>query len=79
MTSDESKNNNLLPDKLSGLVERVTFHNELNGYCVLQLKVKGERDLITVVGHTPSVTSGEYASALGNWVKDREYGRQFHA
>jgi exodeoxyribonuclease V alpha subunit len=30
-------------DRLAGLVERVTFHNEQNGSCVLRLKVKGER------------------------------------
>lgn len=66
-------------DKLSGLVERVTFHNEMNGYCVLRLKVKGERELVTLLGHAPSVTPGEYASALGNWIVDKEYGRQFRA
>ena len=66
-------------DKLSGLVQRVTFHNEMNGYCVLRLKVKGERELVTLLGHAPSVTPGEYASALGNWIVDKEYGRQFRA
>lgn len=66
-------------ERLSGLIERVTFHSELNGYCVLRLKVKGEQDLVTVIGHAPSVTPGEYASASGIWVMDREYGRQFKA
>ncbi len=66
-------------DRLAGLVERVTFHNEQNGYCVLRLKVKGERELITLVGHTPAVSPGEYASASGAWVTDREHGRQFKA
>ncbi|HYN61341.1 MAG TPA: helix-hairpin-helix domain-containing protein, partial [Rubrivivax sp.] len=66
-------------EQLSGLVERVTFHNADSGFCVLRLKVRGERDLITLVGHAPSVTPGEYASASGNWVTDREYGRQFRA
>ncbi len=66
-------------DHLGGLVERVTFHNEQNGFCVLRLKVKGERELVTLVGHTPSVTPGEYASASGIWISDREYGRQFKA
>ena len=66
-------------DRLAGLVERVTFHNEENGFCVLRLKVKGERELITVIGHTPAVSPGEYASASGNWVTDREHGRQFRA
>lgn len=64
---------------LAGLVERVTFHNTENGFCVLRLKVKGERELITLVGHAPSVTPGEYASASGAWVADREHGRQFKA
>ena len=66
-------------DQLSGLVERVTFHNADSGFCVLRLQVKGERDLITLIGHAPSVTPGEYASASGRWVTDREHGRQFRA
>ena len=66
-------------DLLDGLVERVTFHNADSGYCVLRLQVRGERDLITVVGHTPTVTPGEYASASGNWVTDRNHGKQFRA
>lgn len=65
--------------KIAGLVERITFHNGQNGFCVLRLKVKGERDLVTLVGHTPSVTPGEYATASGQWIVDREYGRQFKA
>lgn len=52
-------------EKLSGLVERVTYHSEVNGFCVLRLKVKGEQELVTVLGHAPSVTPGEYASASG--------------
>lgn len=43
-----------LLEKVAGLVERVTFHSELNGFCVLRLKVKGEQDLVTVLGHAPS-------------------------
>jgi exodeoxyribonuclease V alpha subunit len=66
-------------DHLAGLVERVTFHNDQNGYCVLRLKVKGERELVTLVGHTPTVSPGEYATASGHWVTDREHGRQFRA
>ncbi len=66
-------------DQLSGLVERVTYHNAENGYCVLRLKVKGERELMTLIGHTPTVTPGEYALASGQWVNDREHGRQFRA
>jgi hypothetical protein len=35
---------------LAGLVERVTFHNADNGFCVLWVKARGHRELITVVG-----------------------------
>jgi hypothetical protein len=34
---------------LAGLVERVTFHNDENGFCVLRVKARGQRDLITVL------------------------------
>ena len=39
-------------EALAGLVERVTFHNPENGFCVLRVKARGQRDLITVVGPT---------------------------
>lgn len=64
-------------DHLEGLVERVTFHSANSGFCVLRLKVKGERELVTLVGHTSTVTPGEYASASGSWVTDREHGKRF--
>lgn len=79
MPAPETIENKQPLDKLSGLVERVTFHSETNGYAVLRFKVRGERDLVTVIGHTPSVTPGEYASSLGRWIMDKEYGRQFRA
>ncbi|WP_442923333.1 YrrC family ATP-dependent DNA helicase [Methylomonas sp. LL1] len=37
-------------EKLQGSIERVTFHSEASGFCVLRVKVKGHRDLITVIG-----------------------------
>ena len=38
-------------EALAGLVDRVTFHNAENGFCVLRVKARGQRDLITLVGH----------------------------
>jgi exodeoxyribonuclease V alpha subunit len=32
---------------LAGLVERVTFHNEDNGFCVLRTRARGHRDLVS--------------------------------
>ena len=42
---------------LAGLVERVTFHNEENGFCVLRVKVRGHRDLVTLVGHAAIIAA----------------------
>jgi len=67
------------PESLSGLIERVTFFNEENGYGVLKVKAKGHRDLVTVVGSLPSVSAGEWLTAQGRWVQDREFGLQFRA
>ena len=66
-------------ETLSGLVERVTFHNPDNGFCVLRVKARGRRDLVTVVGHAASISAGEFISAGGGWVSDREHGLQFKA
>lgn len=38
---------------LVGHVERVTFHSEESGFCVLRVKARGHRDLVTTVGHLP--------------------------
>ena len=64
---------------LAGLVERVTFHNPENGFCVLRTKARGHRDLITVVGHAAMVSPGEWITASGEWVNDRTHGQQFKA
>lgn len=66
-------------ETLSGTIERVTFHSEESGFCVLKVKAKGHRDLITVVGSVMSVASGEYIDCDGRWVNNREYGLQFQA
>jgi exodeoxyribonuclease V alpha subunit len=47
---------------LAGLVERVTFHNAENGFCVLRAKARGHRDLVTVVGHAAIISAGEWIS-----------------
>src|SRR4051794_39043896 len=64
---------------LAGLVERVTFHNAENGFCVLRVKARGHRDLVTIVGHAATITAGEWATASGDWINDRSHGQQFKA
>ena len=66
-------------ERLAGSVERVTFHSEESGFCVLRAKVKGERELITVIGSAASITPGEYIECIGAWANDRTHGLQFKA
>jgi exodeoxyribonuclease V alpha subunit len=64
---------------LAGLVDRVTFHNSENGFCVLRVKARGQRDLITVVGHAAMISAGEFIQTSGSWINDRTHGVQFRA
>ncbi len=64
---------------LAGLVERVTFHNPESGFCVLRVKARGHRDLVTTVGHAAMISAGEWVTASGEWTNDRTHGLQFRA
>jgi len=69
----------LTQEVLAGLIERVTYHNAENGFCVLRAKVRGHRDIVTVVGHSATIAAGEWITASGEWVNDRAHGQQFKA
>ena len=66
-------------EPLAGLVERVTFHSADTGFCVLRVKVRGHRDLVTVLGAAAEVHAGENIQASGRWEQHREHGPQFRA
>jgi exodeoxyribonuclease V alpha subunit len=68
-----------MSESLSGIIERVTFHNPDNGFAVLRVKVDGRAGLVTVVGQLASALAGEYVEASGMWRNDREHGLQFKA
>lgn len=66
-------------ETLAGTVERVTFHNADNGFCVLKVQARGKRDLVPVIGHAPAIGAGEWIVATGLWFTDRQHGLQFKA
>ncbi len=68
-----------LSEHLVGSIERVTFHNDETGFCVLRVKARGHRRPVAVVGHAPSVAIGEVVEASGEWLHDRNHGVQFRA
>src|SRR5450432_3861790 len=63
---------------LAGVVERVTYQNADNGFCVIRIKARGHRDLVTVVGHAAVISAGEWITAAGDWTNDRTHGQQFN-
>jgi exodeoxyribonuclease V alpha subunit len=64
-------------ESLTGLIERVTFFNEDNGFAVLKVKVRGQNEPVTVVGSLPVANPGEWLTAEGKWVRNAEFGLQF--
>ncbi len=62
---------------LSGVVERIVFRNEENGWTVLDLE--SEDELHKVVGTLPAIQAGELLKLTGEWVEHPKFGRQFRA
>ena len=66
-------------EQVQGTVERVTFHSEDTGFCVLRVKTKTQREAVTVIGSSASIAAGEYIECQGEWVNDKKHGPQFKA
>jgi len=66
--------------RLSGIVERVTFHNPDNGWSVLKVSPFNEpHKLATVVIHQAKVFAGSSMEFWGTWNNNPKYGDQFKA
>lgn len=72
-------NTNINQEKLFGHIERITFHNAENGFCVIKIKARDHRDLVTIIGNAVTINVGEYIEAGGVWINDANYGLQFKA
>ena len=66
-------------EALSGVVERVVFHNPENGFAVMRVRVRGRGQPVAVVGRLPVVSQGETIQASGSWRNDPSHGVQFQA
>lgn len=64
-------------EELSGIVERITYANETNGYTVAILRSGRER--VTIVGTFPFLSEGETLKLTGNFIVHPTYGSQFSA
>ena len=66
-------------EKISGVIEHVTYRNEENGYtvCHISEEDKPDSEIITLVGIMPTVQVGETINAIGKWSFHQTFGRQF--
>ncbi len=64
-------------ETLQCIIERITFHNDENGFSVIKCRVKGKREIITAVGSIPKVYTGSVLKLYGSWKMHSKYGMQF--
>lgn len=64
---------------IEGVIQRVTFHNPLNGYSVLQVEIPSMVDPVTVTGRVLSAAEGMRVIAQGTFEDHPKFGRQFQA
>ena len=62
---------------LNGQIERITFANEESGFTIARVKVRGRRDLVTVVGVLMAPMPGEILDMKGEWIRHPKFGEQF--
>jgi exodeoxyribonuclease V alpha subunit len=67
-------------EKISGIVERITFHNTENGWSVLKVSpFNSPQTLVTVLIHQAEVFAGSSMEFLGVWNRHPKHGEQFKA
>ncbi|MFD9782619.1 ATP-dependent RecD-like DNA helicase [[Kitasatospora] papulosa] len=63
---------------LEGVLERITYANEENGYTVARVDTgRGAGDLLTVVGSLLGAQPGESLRMEGRWASHPQFGKQF--
>src|SRR5660397_109414 len=65
-------------EKLTGIIQRVTYHNQENGWTVLKVSpIDRPHELKTVTVHQVNVFAGATMEFEGEWVHHAKYGEQF--
>lgn len=63
-------------EPMEGIVEKIIYMNETNGYTVCELLAPSD-EIYTLVGIMPFLAEGETIQALGNFVVHPSFGKQF--
>ena len=75
--AQENNPNSLLTQTLEGVLERITFQNDENGYTIAKILPKGKIQPVTIVGTLAGAQVGESLLLNGLWTNHHQYGRQF--
>jgi hypothetical protein len=59
---------------VEGVLERVVFQSEDDGFTVAKLQLPGKRDLVTIGGNLLSANPGETLRLRGKWVVNVKFG-----
>jgi len=75
-----NKQTGVIEETLSGIVDRVTFHNQENGWAILRVSpFNNPHQQETVIVHQTKVFAGATMEFKGSWTYHKQYGRQFQA
>ncbi len=70
----------VLQEILRGVVQRVTYHNPVNGWSVLKVQPYGSfTEQVAVIVHQTKVFAGATMEFCGQWQAHAKFGRQFRA
>lgn len=64
-------------ETIQGTIDRVVFHNQKNGYCVLNVSINSLNGMVAV-GYMSNIREGDTFKFTGVWKKHPQYGQQFH-
>ncbi|MGI8587292.1 MAG: SF1B family DNA helicase RecD2 [Chloroflexia bacterium] len=62
---------------IEGVLERITYQNEANGWTIARLQPPGKQAPVTIAGTLPTAHVGETLRLDGTWKQHAQYGRQF--
>lgn len=69
-----------ITESLKGVVQRITYHNQDNGWSVLRVvPFTSPQQQETVIVHQTKVFAGATMEFQGSWIVSPKYGRQFKA
>jgi exodeoxyribonuclease V alpha subunit len=64
-------------EKITGIVDKIIFHNRDNGYYILNVELPN-REEVTITAYHPNIHEGVTYEFEGNWTVHPRYGKQMN-